>query len=167
MPAKDYTKWHLPKGAKLRLGKGYINEIAYSPDSSRLAVASSIGIWIYNAETGEELDLFTGHTGPVERFLWDYDNNVSNFVYSPDGSTIAIKPDHEICLSDAVTGERKGTITGESPGLFVYSPDGSTIATVNSKEVCLWDTITGERKGTLTGVGDFESFVVKGFDDFS
>ena len=62
MFVKDYAKWHLPKGAKLRLGKGYINEITYSPDSSRLAVASSIGIWVYDAETGEELDLFTGHT---------------------------------------------------------------------------------------------------------
>ena len=50
MNSPDYTKWHLPEGAKLRLGKGYINEIAYSPDSSRLAVASSIGIWIYDAE---------------------------------------------------------------------------------------------------------------------
>ena len=78
MSVQDYTKWHLPKGAKLRFGKGYINEITYSPDSSRLAVASSIGIWIYDAETGKELDLFTGHTGSVE-----------NLSYTPDGRFIA------------------------------------------------------------------------------
>ena len=44
--AQDYTQWHLPEGAKVRLGKGEINEIAYSPDGTRLAVASSIGIWV-------------------------------------------------------------------------------------------------------------------------
>ena len=60
--AQDSPQWHLPEGAKARLGKGTIYEIAYSPDGTRLAVASSIGIWIYDAATGEALDLFTGHT---------------------------------------------------------------------------------------------------------
>ena len=54
MPAQDYTKWKLPEGAKARLGKGRINEIKYSSDSRRLAVASSIGIWLYDTRTGKE-----------------------------------------------------------------------------------------------------------------
>ena len=58
--------------------KGEINEIAYSPDGTRLAVASSIGIWIYNAQTGQELDLLTGHTG-----------RVNSVAFSPDGRTLA------------------------------------------------------------------------------
>ena len=57
---QDYTQWGLPEGAKARLGKGDISEIQYSPDGRRLAVASSIGIWIYNAQTGQELDLSRG-----------------------------------------------------------------------------------------------------------
>ena len=76
--AQDYTTWNLPEGATKRLGKGWIGEIAYSPDGTQLAVASSIGIWIYNAQTGEELNLFTGHTDRV--------NSVS---FSPDGETLA------------------------------------------------------------------------------
>ena len=40
----DYTQFSLPKGAKARLGKGKVGQIAYSPDGNRLAVASSIGI---------------------------------------------------------------------------------------------------------------------------
>ncbi len=70
----QWQRWQLPEGAKMRLGKGGIIEIAYSPDGTRLAVAGSIGIWLYDAETGEELDLLTGHTG-----------RVISVVFSPDG----------------------------------------------------------------------------------
>ena len=76
--AQDYTKWKLPEGAKARLGKGKINEIQYSPDSIRLAVASSIGIWLYEVATFRELALLTGHT----RGVW-------SLAFSPDGKTLA------------------------------------------------------------------------------
>jgi len=54
--SQDYVKWGLPDGAKLRLGKGKIGDIAYSSDGKLLAVAGGIGIWIYEAQTGKELD---------------------------------------------------------------------------------------------------------------
>ena len=76
--AQDYTTLSLPEGATKRLGKGEIYEIAYSPDGSQLAVASSIGIWIYDAHTAEELNLFIGHT--------DFVRSVS---FSPDGQMLA------------------------------------------------------------------------------
>ena len=44
----SHTKWSLPEGAKARLNKGFIFEITYSPDSTLLAVASSIGVWLYD-----------------------------------------------------------------------------------------------------------------------
>ena len=47
--AQDSPQWHLPDGAKARLGKGTISgNIAHSPDGTRLAVASAIGIWLYD-----------------------------------------------------------------------------------------------------------------------
>ena len=140
MDSPDYTKWHLPKGTKLRLGKGYINEIAYSPDSSRLAVASSIGIWIYDAETGEELALFRGH------------NTIERIAYSPDGRFIASSSANKmVLLWDAVTGEKKVVLNHIGDDIrFVYSPDGGVIATGSAKEVRLWDAVTGEKKATLT-----------------
>ena len=52
---QDYTQWYLPQGAKMRLGKGRINDITFSPDSTQFAVATSIGIWIYSAESGKNL----------------------------------------------------------------------------------------------------------------
>ena len=61
--AQDYTRLALPEGAKARLGKGSINEIQYSPDGTRLAVASSIGIWLYDTTTYQEVALLTGLYG--------------------------------------------------------------------------------------------------------
>ena len=71
---KAYTRWGLPEGAKARLGKGSINEIQYSPDGTRLAVASSIGIWLYDTGPYHEIALLAGHTGWVE-----------SIAFSPDG----------------------------------------------------------------------------------
>ncbi|MYG07753.1 hypothetical protein F4167_14285, partial [Candidatus Poribacteria bacterium] len=114
--AQDSPQWHLPEGAKARLGKGTIGEIAYSPDSTRLAVASSIGIWIYDAQTGEELDLFVGHTD------W-----ISSVAYSPDGNTLASGSwDNTVRLWDTHTGEHIQTLTGHTGRVnsIAYSPDG-------------------------------------------
>ena len=60
--AQDPSRWHLPEGAKARLGKGGIHEMQYSPDGTRLAVASPIGIWLYDTEAYQEIALLTGHT---------------------------------------------------------------------------------------------------------
>ena len=77
--AQDYTRWALPEGAKARLGKGGISgNIVYSPDGTLLAVACSIGVWIYDAHTGAEVNLLTGHTYAV-----------SCVAFSPDGSILA------------------------------------------------------------------------------
>ena len=58
--AQEYTRWGLPEGAKMRLGKGQIFLMKYSPDGSRLAIASSIGVWLYDTETYKEAALLTG-----------------------------------------------------------------------------------------------------------
>ena len=58
--AQEYTRWHLPEGAIARLGKGNIEELVYFPDGTRLAVRSSIGIWVYDTLTGEEVELLIG-----------------------------------------------------------------------------------------------------------
>ena len=53
--AQDYVKWSLPEGAKMRIGKGGIDDLQFSPDGTRLAVAGAIGIWIYDVHMGKEL----------------------------------------------------------------------------------------------------------------
>ena len=48
---QDSPQWGLPEGAKVRFSKGVLNEIQCSPDGTRLAVASGVGIWLYNTAT--------------------------------------------------------------------------------------------------------------------
>ena len=77
--AQDHARWGLPDGAKVRLGKGWISgNIAFSPDGTLLAVGSSIGIWLYDATTRAEVNLFSGHTRPVH-----------SLAFSPDGAMLA------------------------------------------------------------------------------
>ncbi len=148
---EDYTKWKLPKGAKARFGKGHITgNIAYSPDGNRLAVATAIGIWIYDVRTGKEkeVDLFTGHIG-----------NVHALAFSPDGNMIATaSEDKTVRLWDTHLGTHSTVFEGHTREVtsVVFSPDGNMIATVSmDNTVRLWDTQTGEQKKMLTGGSDF------------
>ena len=112
--AQDYTKWNLPEGAKARLGKGAVLDIAYSPDGASIAVATTIGIWLYDAQTYQELDILIGHTSWVE-----------SVVFSPDGQTLASGSwDKTLSLWDVETGENKQTLIGHTDSVMsvVFSP---------------------------------------------
>ena len=102
------ARWGLPDGAQVRLGKGSISDIAYSPDGTRLAVATSIGIWLYNAITGTEIALLTGHTAPV-----------NTVAFSSDGGILASgSQDETVRLWDADSGQIKAILRGPDP---IYS----------------------------------------------
>ncbi len=44
----DITTWELPDGAIARLGRGGLRNISFSPDGRYLAIATSIGCWLYD-----------------------------------------------------------------------------------------------------------------------
>ncbi len=146
--AQDYTRFNLPEGAIARFGKGTLKDIAYSPDGNQLAVASSVGVWIYDANTGAELSLLPGDTFRID-----------TIAYSPDGRTIAGLSYKMVNLWDTATGHHKATLDefgGGTTGL-AYSPDSRTLAVAmderNNKDwvvkVNLYDVDTGEAKTTL------------------
>ncbi len=142
--AQDYSQWGLPEGATARLGKGSITDIAYSVDGSHLAVAGSIGVWLYDARTGKELALLTGHT-----------SEVLSVSFSPDGNTLASAGrDSTIRLWDVSTGRHLQTLTGHTSYVnsVSFSPDGNTLASAGrDKIIRLWDPHTGKHKQTPTG----------------
>ncbi len=137
----DYTKWKLPKEAKVRLGKGDINRIRFSPDGNELAVASSIGIWMYSVATGDELALLTGHTADVR-----------NIAFSPDGRILASTAnDSTLRLWDTESGQQLAALSNRiAPWSIAFSPDSTMIASGN-RIIQVWDVDTGNPIATLTG----------------
>ena len=148
--SQNHTRLGLPVGAKARLGKGRIHQIKYFPDGKRLAVATSIGLWIYDIKTGEAIDLHIGHTGPV-----------TSIVFSTDGETFATgSEDHTIQLWDASIGKRKATCIGHEKAvdLLVFSPTGEKLASASGdwkdRKIRIWDAQTGKLLKTVTSDAD-------------
>ena len=144
--AQDYTEWHLPEGAKARLGKGAITgDIQYSPDRSLLAVPSSIGVWIYDADTHQEINLLVGHAAPV-----------SAVAFSSDGDTLVSgSQDGTIQASNPHTGELKASPRGHERGRInsiAFLPQSRIFASgCSDKTVRLWSATTGNYITTLMG----------------
>lgn len=142
--AQNISQWHLPDGAIARLGKGPVNQIAYSPDGKHLAVVSDIGVWLYDALTGTEQALLTKHTGLA---VWEVS-------FSPDGQTLAVTGDRqELQLWDTHTWTLRGIfdmVESGWPRHFAFSSDGSTIAVADLGQTTeLWDVSTIRFKCTL------------------
>ena len=135
----DYPQWQLPEDAKFRLGKGNLHDIKYTPDGNRIAVATEIGIWIYDAQTGKELTLLTGHT-----------ERVTAIDFPMDGRFLASGSfDGTVRLWDIDTGEQTEVFAGHRGSIqdIVVSPDGKTVVSGGSWDstLILWDTETGEQ----------------------
>ena len=75
---QNETRGGLPEGAIVRLGKGGINTMQFSPDGTRFAVGSDVGLWVYDVATGAEVDLSNNIIGQV-----------NTIAFSPDSRLIA------------------------------------------------------------------------------
>ncbi len=140
--AQDYTRLNLPEGAKARLGKGVINDIQLSSDNTRLAVASSIGIWLYDIHTGSETALLTGHT-----------ETVTHVAFSPDGKILASSArDETIRLWNTEIGESLLSLSNAThPIALKFSTDGKTLISQNwNGTVWFWDITTGKQLNMLS-----------------
>ena len=143
--AQDSPQWHLPDGAKARLGKGAITEIEYSPDGTILAAATFIGVWLYDVQTGKELQLLA--TEPVA---------VESIAFSPDGTKLVSSGiGAPLSLWDVASGRLLRTFPIESDWSnqgVAFSPDGKIIASNGQiGTVQLWNPDTGESIRTLKG----------------
>ena len=167
----DYTQWRLPEKAKARLGKGGItgNGIVYSPDGKHMAVASSIGIWIYDAQTGEEQDFLWSVGSFVQ---WRKNNQVNLpageplriicMSFSPDGKILATGNwDHTIVLWDVDTKQQIAAFTElrnkvkNNVYTVSFSADGKILASGHGDgTVYLWNVLTRQQEAVFTGHTD-------------
>ncbi len=146
----------LPNGAKTRFGRGKINQVKFFPDGKRLAVASSIGVWIYDSETGESLDLLSQNTAPV-----------TAIAFSADGMRCATSSeDKTIQIWDTTTYQRKGTCIGHEDDIYylTFNAAGNTLASVSEySTIRIWDVDTCELlKTCLTDLSPIMTYTPDG-----
>ena len=157
---QEYNQWHLPEGAILRIGKGGINDMKLSPDGSLLAMASDIGVWIYNAHTGAEISLLKVKPRGVR--------NGNCIAFAPDGKTLAIGNwiiGGTVEIWDVNEGELH-TVMKEGVGRvksLIFSPDGRLLACLSwnrNVEYYMWEiesgrevlSFIGEQEGLFNGI---------------
>ena len=146
MNKEDYMEMNTMKFhelAKAHLGKKPIYDIQFSQDGTRIAVASGIGICIYDGITGRELFLLAEHK-----------RNVTTIIFNLNGCqlTSVSAADSIICLWDVTTGNLLKTLTGVD--ILSFNPDGHTVVTRDFDDwlgkINLYDISTGTLRKSLT-----------------
>ena len=129
-----------------RLGRGSIESAALSPDGQKLAVGSSVGVWIYDAHALEPEQLLQGHEDIVHAVAW-----------SPDGSRLVSGGwDNTLRLWDVGSGEQIGIADlGEQLLTVAWLPlNGQIAATTWGNEIAIFEAETMRQLGELIGFED-------------
>ena len=155
---ENYPQWNLPKEAKMRLGKGEIGTIRFSPDGTQLVVVSRIGVWVYDVETGNEISLLSGMSGamtysPDGRFIATGGGDpVTSFGGSPLEKGVVlwdISAGSEVTLQDALPSAAVLRFSNDSKTLVCLSMSRDTIYRVDVETGETTATKMGERPGYL------------------
>ena len=153
-----YPQWELPKAAKMRLGKGAINAIQFSPDGTQLAVGTQIGLWLYDVKTGNEISLFAGICesiafSPDGRFLV---NSGGDYFSNLGGS----RWENGVEVWEIATGEKiEFRDMPSAAAVMQFSQDGKTLISLDKSRDTInrLDIETGKR--TVSQLGKRPGYV--------
>lgn len=129
----------LDPNSYMKIGLGRIYKVKYSPDGKTLAVATSIGVLLYDTTSYELI-----RNVP--------DSFIDNLEWSPDGLQIAYATGSDIKILNLRSGEI--VICNEKNRIMFigdeisWSPDGQLLASSNTTDrdgaIYVWDTTTGK-----------------------
>ena len=77
----DSIQLKLPEKPEESFGKGWVNDLNFSFNGDELAVATTVGIWIYDSRTGKGENLFEKVEG--------YVGGATTLSYAPSGRVLA------------------------------------------------------------------------------
>ncbi|MBN2500465.1 MAG: WD40 repeat domain-containing protein [Anaerolineales bacterium] len=133
-PPAGYTG-PLPEGVVARLGKGRFTSLAASPDGSLLAIASSVGVYVFDAQT------------LVENHFLATDYPVTDVAWSNDGSLLAVGSPvfDQVTLWDSFNGVQVQSLPIGPVTALDWSPGGQFLVTGNEDNVVsTWQVDSGE-----------------------
>ena len=139
--AQDNAKVGLPEGAIARLGKGGINIMRFSPDGTRLAVGTDVGVWLYDVPDGKETALFTEHPGQVNALAFSTDGKIlaSGGFANPVIQLWNLETDSK--LTTLKLAERHDWITA-----LAFSEDNTILISLDTfGDIIYWDVETGSK----------------------
>lgn len=133
-----------------RWGNGEATAVAFSPDGRYLAVASNVGVFLYDAQTFEAVRLIEAEYA------------ARHLAFGPDGARLATADVQRVSVWDVAEGtlvaEMKEPISGRLMGLFyganqrVAAIGADCASCGDSNQVLkIWDATTGQ---VLTQVND-------------
>lgn len=120
----------------MRLGRGTVTSLAFSPDGATIAVASSVGTWLYAADA---LDT------PTDPTLLTSATPVTAVAFSPDGRVLAAAEERLVRVWDAVEGTELAQFeAGFRVDSLTFSPDSAHLVVGDSDYVIrVWDVLAG------------------------
>ncbi len=125
-----------------RFGQGKVNDVAVSPEGKMAAVATDIGVWLYDLTTAEPLNFWGDHTD------W-----VSSVDFSLDGRTLLSGSwDNTLRLWNVQSGAMLRVFEGHTDAVQdgFFTPGGQTILSRSDDGIFrLWDVHTGEILETI------------------
>ncbi len=134
--SQEATRYNLPDGAIERFGKGWVRDIEFSPNGEKFAVATTIGILIYDSRTGQEKILIEDSMSSGAEAL----------SYSPTGNILAVAhEDYTIRLwNPNFQNQQKPipTLRGHTDRILAirFSPDGKILASASAdSSIRLWN----------------------------
>lgn len=135
-----------------RLSKGIVNEAVWFPDSKRIAVSTTVGVYIYDVPTGKELHYFETSASP-------------SISINYDGKLLAAGVGTHVLLWDVETGQEKHSleVTEQRVERVLFSPDEKILVAEvivqfsdgeglpETRAIVAIDISTGETLYTLIG----------------